>query len=365
MSCPTSIFCVATDMQGDILTSTNPTGNTASWSVANVDGSNTLWSISCPTESFCAAVDRSGNILTSTNPTGGSGSWHSHSLGLSFLFAFPDISCSGVALCIVTAQDSYSGPQLYTSTNPTSGSPSWTGTAGLDPGGWLMGVSCASPTFCAAISVDGQVFESSDPTGPASAWSPTLVDRLHGLNSLEDISCPTSTFCEAVNQSGFGIAGSGNGVSQHSLTVSKAGTGTGAVTSTPAGIQTAVLTCSQSFGAGASIKLVAVPAPGSTFTGWSGGGCTSTGACEFTLSADSTITARFTANASDEGGGDGGSSSNPPGGGSAAPNPGPSPAPTPHKKKPLKCRKGFKKGKVHGKAKCVKVKTKHGKSKPR
>jgi hypothetical protein len=58
------------------------------------------------------------------------------------------------------------------------------------------------------------------------------------------------------------------------------------------------------------------------------------------------------------GGGGGGSSSPSP---SPAPTPKPTPKPKPKpKKKPLVCKKGFKKAKVHGKAKCVKVpKKKH------
>jgi hypothetical protein len=48
----------------------------------------------------------------------------------------------------------------------------------------------------------------------------------------------------------------------------------------------------------------------------------------------------------------------PPGPGSSGNPPGPQPTPIVPKKKPLKCRKGFKKRKVHGKAKCVKAKKK-------
>ncbi len=33
---------------------------------------------------------------------------------------------------------------------------------------------------------------------------------------------------------------------------------------------------------------------GSTFTGWSGGGCSGTGTCQVTLNSDTTVTATFT-----------------------------------------------------------------------
>src|SRR5256886_10918301 len=69
-----------------------------------------------------------------------------------------------------------------------------------------------------------------------------------------------------------------------SATVIPAGTGSGSVTSSPAGI-TCGTTCSASFPVGTMITLTATPATGSTFTGWSGGGCSGTPAPAVRLSA--------------------------------------------------------------------------------
>jgi hypothetical protein len=77
----------------------------------------------------------------------------------------------------------------------------------------------------------------------------------------------------------------------HHLTVSKAGTGTGTVTSAPAGI-TCGATCGADFGDGTSVVLTATPDAGSLFTGWSGD-CTGTGTCTLTMSAEHTVTATF------------------------------------------------------------------------
>src|SRR5712691_5077706 len=77
------------------------------------------------------------------------------------------------------------------------------------------------------------------------------------------------------------------------LTVSKAGTGSGTVTSSPAGI-TCGTTCSAGYANGTAVTLTATPATGSTFSGWSGGGCAGTGACTLTLSAATTVNATFT-----------------------------------------------------------------------
>jgi hypothetical protein len=57
------------------------------------------------------------------------------------------------------------------------------------------------------------------------------------------------------------------------LSITKLGTGTGTVTSSPAGINCGS-SCSASYNSGTLITLSALAAPGSTFAGWSGSGCT-------------------------------------------------------------------------------------------
>jgi hypothetical protein len=90
------------------------------------------------------------------------------------------------------------------------------------------------------------------------------------------------------------------------LTVSKSGTGTGSVTSSPAGIDCGS-SCSSVFSPGTQVTLTATPDTGSTFTGWSGGGCSGTGTCQVTLNSDTAITAAF-----DTSGGVGGGTSGAP-----------------------------------------------------
>src|SRR4029453_17241822 len=85
----------------------------------------------------------------------------------------------------------------------------------------------------------------------------------------------------------------GTGVaSGPTLNVSKAGAGTGTVTSSPGGISCGT-TCSASFASGTAVTLTATPVAGSTFTGWSGGGCSGTGTCIVTLNAATSVTATF------------------------------------------------------------------------
>lgn len=78
----------------------------------------------------------------------------------------------------------------------------------------------------------------------------------------------------------------------HVLTVSRTGSGTGAVTSSPTTIRCGSV-CSGQFPANSHVTLTAYADVGSTFAGWSGGGCSGTGTCTVTVTADQTVTATF------------------------------------------------------------------------
>ena len=77
----------------------------------------------------------------------------------------------------------------------------------------------------------------------------------------------------------------------HTLTVSKAGTGSGSVSSSPAGIDCGA-TCSHAYTQGTPVELTPVAAAGSTFTGWSGA-CSGTGGCIVTMDQARSVTATF------------------------------------------------------------------------
>ncbi len=80
---------------------------------------------------------------------------------------------------------------------------------------------------------------------------------------------------------------------QYTLTVTKAGTGSGTVTSLPTGISCGA-DCSELYNPGTVVILTATADTVSAFTGWSGGGCSGTGTCTITMGADKSITATFT-----------------------------------------------------------------------
>ena len=75
------------------------------------------------------------------------------------------------------------------------------------------------------------------------------------------------------------------------LAVAKNGNGTGAVTSSPPGIDCGTV-CSAAFPAGQAVTLAATADAGMTFSGWSGA-CSGVGACQVTMDAATLVTATF------------------------------------------------------------------------
>ncbi|NOY62135.1 MAG: hypothetical protein GXP10_03075 [Gammaproteobacteria bacterium] len=84
------------------------------------------------------------------------------------------------------------------------------------------------------------------------------------------------------------------------LIVSKAGGGSGTITSNPAGIACGV-DCAADYLSGATVTLIARVDAGSIFTGWSGGGCNGAGRCQLTMDASTSVLATFEANIDTDG----------------------------------------------------------------
>jgi hypothetical protein len=82
---------------------------------------------------------------------------------------------------------------------------------------------------------------------------------------------------------------------QYTLTVTRNGTGSGTVSSTPAGVTCpASGACTGTFNHGTVVQLLANPASSSDFTMWMGAGCTGNGTCNVTMTAATTVPAYFT-----------------------------------------------------------------------
>jgi hypothetical protein len=124
-----------------------------------------------------------------------------------------------------------------------------------------------------------------------------------GATSYADSTVAASTsYCYKVNATG---AGGDSGFSNEacatsaaasglSLTVARSGTGSGSVVSSPAGVNCGS-DCSETYSAAATVTLTASAAAGSTFTGWTGGGCSGTGPCVLGGSGAVSVTAAFAA----------------------------------------------------------------------
>lgn len=66
--------------------------------------------------------------------------------------------------------------------------------------------------------------------------------------------------------------------------------GTGSVSSNPAGIDNCAGSCTAAFDRDTAVTLTA---SGANFSGWSGGGCSGTAACQVTMNSDTTVSATF------------------------------------------------------------------------
>ncbi len=141
--------------------------------------------------------------------------------------------------------------------------------------------------------IDIQIYDATTQPGGANPGD-TAIIHVYKDGSELSVTSPAS------GQVTVGSSGSTNQVNltvvtqrEYTLTVTKAGSGTGTVTSSPAGINCGG-DCSESYTKGTEVTLTATPDSGMEFTGWSGGGCGGTGTCTVTMNSDNSVIATFT-----------------------------------------------------------------------
>jgi hypothetical protein len=164
-------FCAAVGLLVAVI---GPTGSAAAsnWTLRQLPPrSGDQWGpplsgVSCPTESLCVAVGGLNTLAVSQAPTGGAAKWH---------VVGPPYPVGPGKTCV-------------------EGEPHCP-----EPGGRLQAVSCASPSLCVAVSYEGFIYASTDPTGGADAWSPTVINEGDGATHLTAVSCPSPSFCAAVS----------------------------------------------------------------------------------------------------------------------------------------------------------------------
>lgn len=102
--------------------------------------------------------------------------------------------------------------------------------------------------------------------------------------------------CEVTLEGARGVTATFNLIPlefEYVLAVERLGTGTGTVTTDPAGIDCGS-DCSEPFPEGTKVTLTATPAPDSAFDHWTGGGCTGSGTCKVTMNTARKVKAVFT-----------------------------------------------------------------------
>jgi alpha-tubulin suppressor-like RCC1 family protein len=153
-----------------------------------------------------------------------------------------------------------------------------TGTVSSNPPGINCGADCSEP-YNSGTSV---TLTSSAAAGSTFAgWS--------GCDTVSGATCTVTMNAARTVTATFTVP-----QSQFVLTVSKTGTGSGTVSSSPAGINCGA-DCSEPYTSGTSVTLTASAASGSTFGGWSGCDTASGTTCSVTMNAARTVTAQFTA----------------------------------------------------------------------
>lgn len=162
------------------------------------------------------------------------------------------------------------------------------------PPGWVTAVAPhpADPTvlFLAMQDAMGraQIFRSTDHGDNWSAWSEGLAAPwVNGLTLVGEL--PATLYAATAGRSVYRRIE----CPEASLSVTKAGTGTGRVTSVPAGIDCGA-DCAETVPEGTAVTFVAQPDAGSVFSGWSEAGCFGTGTCHVAASGSVAVTATFT-----------------------------------------------------------------------
>jgi hypothetical protein len=175
LACPSGEFCISG--LGSLSISTTP-GRRALWPIlqnAAMPGA-FMTAVACPSVSLCVASDDDGYVYTSTDPTSGP-SWTSGRLpGTGTITS---LACPSVSLCEAV----YNG-QLLTSTDPAAGPSAWAPQT-IDPDAPLTAVTCPTSSRCVAGDENGDILVGSGSAPAAVAPLGVATSSLrHALASL-------------------------------------------------------------------------------------------------------------------------------------------------------------------------------------
>ncbi len=243
------------------------------------EGSGTGTVISSPPGIDCGATCKadfgSGTsvTLTATAAPGSTFDWMTVDWG--------PLTCSG-ATCTLTVRSNFSQHVLARFSRPTY--PLTMTKAGNGQGlitSNPVGIDCSATCFAPFDA--GTIVTLSATAAPGSTFAGWNGEGCSGVGT-----CVVS-MTQARNVTASFTPGGGPA---YLLTVTKAGDGSGIVTSNPAGINCGAA-CLATYAPNTSVTLTAMAAPGSTFAGWSGEGCSGAGNCTVSMTQDRNVTATF------------------------------------------------------------------------
>ncbi|HET7483744.1 MAG TPA: hypothetical protein VFJ64_00040 [Solirubrobacterales bacterium] len=160
----------------------------------------------------------------------------------------------------------------------------------LEKGGTGTGTVTSSPSGinCATVcpEAEAEYLEGTKVVLTASASAGSVFSGWTGCDAQPSATkCEVTIHEEAYVKAAFSLSSK----PKYSLTVTTAGTGTGTVNCN-GGV------CAASYEQGTKVSLTASAAVGSTFAGFSGGGCSDVASCVVTINGNTTVTATFSAN---------------------------------------------------------------------
>jgi hypothetical protein len=211
ISCPSMSLCVLSDSEGDVISSTDPTGPSTAWVRTQVDqasvpgcsqgvysGSTSpcqalITSLACPTSRLCVGVDDAGNALVTADPAE-TVSWAQHPI--SALGAGGDllsVACPTTTLCLTLNASTL---DVAETAQPLSGT-AWTSSLQTP----ARAIFCGGPMFCVVSGADSSDPATTSTTEPSSTdgWTSVgVTDR----SAVTGLACPDPGLCLLTDAAG-------------------------------------------------------------------------------------------------------------------------------------------------------------------
>ncbi len=182
---------------------------TFNWAMTGTKLASAPTSLSCPSISFCVGLN-GGDVVASTSPTKAKSTWTTTHITNNTLTS---ISCVSSSFCAATDDND----DVLVSSDPGSVNPRWAviglngsrSTSGIPCAAdasacELSSISCPTSSFCGAIDAqNGMILVSTDPS--SQSWTPIQLSptsEFSGSPQLTALSCPTSLYCVATDDSG-------------------------------------------------------------------------------------------------------------------------------------------------------------------